>query len=144
MTVVVVDTNVWVSGIFFRGVPYLVLRAWRDRRFKMVYTPETLAEIEKTLTGKAIQFGVKIADVREWLEYIRTYAHIVAPTGACSGVCRDPADDKFLDAAVSGKADYIVSGDKDLLDLGRYQAIEIISPKEFLRLLDSGVIQPSD
>ena len=50
-------------------------------------------------------------------------------------ICRDPADDKFVVAALEGKADYIVTGDADPLDLGKYQDIEIVTPRQFLQAL---------
>jgi len=132
---VVLDTSVWVSGVFFaRGNPYQVLRAWRDHRFEVVYTPEALAEIEAKLREKAAAFGADVADVLEWIAYIQTYALIVPASGAGTGVCRDPKDDKFLDAAVSGGARYIVSGDQDLLTLGEYQGVKIVTSKEFVAL----------
>ena len=132
---VVINTSVWVSGVFFRGKPYEVLAAWRDRLFDVVYTPETLAEIEAKLGEKNAQFGGDPADVEGWLEYIKTYARLVPASGTVSGVCRDPDDDKFLDAAISGGADYLVSGDKDLQALEAFQGVKILSPADFLSLL---------
>ena len=76
-----------------------------------------------------------IAD--EWLEYIRVFALIVQATGAGQGITRDPKDDKFLDAAVSGKAAYLISSEKDLQVIGAYQGVKIVSPKEFLDILAS-------
>jgi len=131
----ILDTNVWISGVFWRGTPYQILRAWRDEQFELIYTPETLAEIESRLRRKAIEFGADLNDVRDWLFYIRTFAHIIAASGDVKGVCRDPKDDKFLDAAVTGKAEYLVAGDRDLLEIGEYQTVKIVSPRQFLDLL---------
>lgn len=138
----VLDTSVWVSGVFFgRGSPYQVLRAWRDGRFEVVCTPEALAEIEAKLREKALAFGADLAHVSDWIAYIQTYARMVPSMGVGAGVCRDPNDDKFLDAAVSGGAGYIVSGDRDLLALSEYQGVKIVAPKEFLALLSGWVEQ---
>jgi len=132
---VVLDTNVWISGIFFRrGIPARILAAWRDHRFEVVVTPDTLAELETTLRQKTIQFGADPLLADEWLDHIRTYARQVPPAGV-SGVCRDPKDDQFLDAAVSGGARYIVSGDKDLQALDTYQHVKVLSPREFVELM---------
>jgi putative PIN family toxin of toxin-antitoxin system len=134
---VVLDTNVWISGIFFRrGIPAIILRAWRDRRFEIVATSETLAELERTLQEKVVQFGAEESLANEWITYAKTFAHIVTPTTSASGVCRDPDDDKFLDAALSGHANYIVSGDHDLQILGTYRDVKVLSPREFAELLD--------
>ncbi len=133
---IVLDTNVWISGVFWRGTPYQVLRAWRNEQFELVYTPETLTEIETQLRRKAIEFGADLNDIHEWLMYIRTFARIVAASGMVKGVCRDPKDDIFLDAAVTGGATYLVAGDYDLLALGEYRTVKIISPRQFLDQLE--------
>jgi predicted nucleic acid-binding protein len=123
---VVLDTNVWISGIFFRrGIPARILAAWRDHRFEIVVTPDTLAELET-------QFGADPTLADEWLDHARTYARQVPPAGVAAGACRDPKDDQFLDAAVSGGARYIVSGDKDLQALDTYQRVKVLSPREFI------------
>jgi putative PIN family toxin of toxin-antitoxin system len=133
---IVLDTNVWISGIFFRrGVPARILAAWRDDRFEIVVTPDTLAELETKLRQKTIQFGADPTLADEWLDYIRTYARQVLAAGVAAGVCRDPKDDQFLDAAVSSGARYIVSGDKDLQALDIYQQIKVLSPREFVELM---------
>jgi putative PIN family toxin of toxin-antitoxin system len=133
---IVLDTNVWISGIFFRrGVPARILAAWRDDRFEIVVTPDTLAELETKLRQKTIQFRADPTLADEWLDYIRTYARQVPPAGVAAGVCRDPKDDQFLDAAVSGGAQYIVSGDKDLQALDIYQQVKVLPPREFVELM---------
>ncbi len=135
--IAVIDTSVWISGVFYRGNPYRVLQAWRDEKYELVYTPETLAEIETRLRDKAIEFGANLTDVDEWMIYIRTFARFVTPTGVGAGATRDPKDDKFLDAAASGKATFLVSSDHDLQVLKEFQGIKIVSPKEFLDILES-------
>ncbi|MBI4673112.1 MAG: putative toxin-antitoxin system toxin component, PIN family [Chloroflexi bacterium] len=135
--VVVIDTSVWISGVFYRGNPFRVLQAWRDGKFQLVYTDETLAEIETRLRNKAVQFGADIADVEEWMSFIRAFVRMVPSTGAGKGATRDPKDDKFLDAAISGGAAYLVSSDRDLLILQEYQGVKIVSPREFLDILGS-------
>jgi len=133
----VLDTNVWISGVFWRGAPYQILRAWRNEQFELVYTPETLAEVESRLWRKAIEFDADLNDIRDWLAYIRAFAHIVAASGTAKGVCRDPKDDMFLDAAIAGNAEYLVAGDRDLLTLGKYQTVKVITPRQFLDYLST-------
>lgn len=134
---IALDTNVWISGVFFRrGIPAIILRAWRDRRFEIVTTPETLAELERKLHEKAAQFGTEPGLIDEWLTYVRTFARITTPTVDASGTCRDPDDDKFLTAALSGHASYIVSGDHDLQVLDEYQGVKVLSPRRFAELLN--------
>lgn len=135
---IVIDTSVWISGVFFTGTPYRVLVAWRDQKFDVVYTPEALHEIESRLHQKALDFSMDPVDALEWIEYIKSFACFVPSTGAGAGICRDPKDDQFLDAAVSGGARYIVSGDQDLLTLDKFQGVKIIKPRDFLDLIESG------
>jgi len=71
---VVVDTNVWVSGLYFRGTPYRVLVAWSDHRFDIALTSETLAELAAVLREKNSRFAGDPADVEDWLDYIGMYA----------------------------------------------------------------------
>jgi putative PIN family toxin of toxin-antitoxin system len=133
---VVLDTNVWISGIFFRrGIPARILAAWRDHRFEVVVTLDTLSELETQLRQKTIQFGTDPTLADEWLDHVRTYTRQVPPAGIAAGLCRDPKDDQFLDAAVSGGARYIVSGDKDLQALDTYQHVKVLSPREFVELM---------
>jgi len=138
---VVLDTSVWVSGVFFRrGNPAAILRAWRDRRFELIVTPDTLAELERKLREKVTEFGAESALAEEWLAYVSTFAQVVPVTATVSGVCRDPDDDMFLTAALSGEAEYIVSGDHDLQVLDEYQGVKMLSPRQFAQLL--GVVPP--
>jgi len=139
--VVMLDTGVWISGVFFRrGIPARVLRAWRDGRFEIVATSETLAELERKLREKVSEFGAEPALAEEWMAYVKTFARVTPVTAAVSGVCRDPDDDSLLSAALSGEARYIVSSDHDLQVLGEYQGVKVLSPREFAELL--GIVQP--
>jgi putative PIN family toxin of toxin-antitoxin system len=131
--IVVLDTNVWISGIFFkRGIPSQVLSAWSSGSFEVVFIPETLTELQTKLEQKVRQFKADPALAEEWLTYISTFGQLVSSPGSITGICRDPKDDKFLEAAVSANADYIVTGDKDLLSIKLFRGIEVVSPAEFL------------
>jgi len=133
---VVLDTNVWISGIFFRGgPPAALLRAWRDERFEVVLTPDVLDELEQKLREKSVQFTSDQALGEEWIAYIKSFAHVVRAKVTVEGVCRDQDDDKVLSAALSGDAGYVVSGDDDLQVLEQYQDVTIVSPRAFADLL---------
>ena len=132
---VVLDTNVWISGIFFgRGAPAQLLRQWRDGRFEVVVSSATLDELARILQSKAIQFGAPELST-EWHELVQTYAVHVAVDTLFGGFSRDPNDDMLLEAAVAGQVNYLVTGDKDLLVLGQIESTPIITPREFLELL---------
>lgn len=113
-----------------------MLRAWRDRRFEVVFTPEVLRELENQLREKSLQFTSDHALGEEWMAYIKMFAEIVRVTVGVEGVCRDKDDDMLLAAALSAQADYIVSGDRDLQVLEQYQDVRILSPRAFADLLE--------
>lgn len=132
----IIDTNVWISGIFFRrGLPARLLAAWRDDLYRIVVTREILAELETQLRQKSAHFAAPPGLADEWLRLIATYAILIPAQGKVVGVCRDPKDNQFLDAAISGEAPFLVTGDKDLLSLVQYQTVEIVSPRAFAALL---------
>jgi uncharacterized protein len=133
----VVDTGVLVSALIRRqGTTGDVLRALRDGRFTIVYTTDILVEIIDVL-GRAsmrAKYQIEPDDISALINLMRLRGELVSPIRNVS-VCRDPEDDKFLEAALAGHADYIVSGDGDLLELTPFEAIPILRPAEFLARL---------
>ncbi len=134
MPKVVIDTSVWLSGIFWHGTPYRVLEAWKSGDFEIVVSEAILAEIERKLAEKVAEFGAESGIVEEWITLIGEEAILVEPRERIQA-CRDADDDKFLEAAIAGQATFIVSGDKDLTDMGRFRNAEIVTPRQFLEHL---------
>lgn len=128
------DTNVLVSALL---LPDSKPRQALDLAFKrgnVLVGFAVLAEIFEVLNRKHFRRYIDEDDARSFLaaltretEYVEVEEHISA--------CRDPKDDKFLELAVSGRAEYIVSGDADLLALSPFRGVLIISPHAFLRLI---------
>ena len=138
MVRVVLDTNVWVSGIFFqRGIPAKLLQAWRDGRFEVVLTPATRNELADVLARKLAQFDAPAELATQWLTYIDTYGTRVHAESAPVRLSRDPNDDAFLQAATTGRVQFIVTGDKDRLVLEHVDSARIIPPREFLDWLEA-------
>jgi putative PIN family toxin of toxin-antitoxin system len=127
---VVLDTNVFVSGIFFTGPPYKILKAWQQRRIDIVVSAPILEEYRRV--GKKLADQFQGIDLNPVLELVVAAAVIVEPAELAEPVCDDPDDDKFIACAISGRAQYIVSGDKYLLRLSIYQGVEILTPRQFL------------
>jgi putative PIN family toxin of toxin-antitoxin system len=125
---VVLDTNVLVSGLL-GGSGLDVIRRWRQGDFVLVVSPQIFEEYEAVL--KRPKFGLPEWLVEELLTFIRERADWVEPESQVE-VVRDPSDDKFLEAAISGRADYIISSDNNLLDLEVFEGIPIIPPWEFV------------
>jgi putative PIN family toxin of toxin-antitoxin system len=111
MTRVVIDTNVFVSGTLWKGIPQRVLQAWAENRFKLVVSSEVVQEYEAVL-NKLLDHQPEL--VNRLVETVRLHAEYVQPAILPNQICRDPDDDVFIATALSGKADYLVSGDKDL------------------------------
>ena len=128
----VLDTNIFVSGIFWEGASENVLYAWADNKFKLVISSEIIAEIVKILMNFKIPLSFK--DMLLWLSILLWKAELVEPEEKLYVIKDDSDDNKFLEAAIAGKADFIVSQDKHLLKLKEYENIKIITPEEALSL----------
>jgi putative PIN family toxin of toxin-antitoxin system len=123
---VLLDTNVLISGILFRGVPRTLLERAIRGEFHLVTSPTLLDVLEDVLV-RSFEIPSELARaVRTELE---TLAEVVAPAEV-PAVSRDPDDDQVLAAAVVGQADAVVTGDRDLLVLETHQAIPIIRPAD--------------
>lgn len=140
MIVAVLDANTIVSGmIAFREgstPPATLFRAWRGNRFNMAISSHILDEVERTLM-KPYFAGHPDRDIYpEMVATIRTYASFHAIDKIVPGIASHPEDDLVLATAVSGHAHYLVTGDKQLLSLEHYEGVKIVSPREFLTMLD--------
>ncbi len=129
----VIDTNVFVSGIFWSGPPSQVLEAWSKNAFKMIVSSDILAEYERVLTSLAKKANYN--SYERLFELVKLRAEVVTPIPFARPICRDKDDDKFLSAAFGGGASVIVTGDDDLLVLDGYQNLRTIKPKLFLNSL---------
>jgi putative PIN family toxin of toxin-antitoxin system len=132
----VLDTNVIVSGLGWPGPPATILDAASDGRLVLVTSAPLLAELRRVLDypkiAKVIAGGAELADL------VEASSVVVAPTRVVD-VVSDESDNRVLEAAVEGAADYIVTGDADLLDLDSFQGIAIMRPAEFVAVaLDQG------
>lgn len=127
---VVVDTNVFVSGVFWKGPPYKVLQVWSGGHFKMIATVAILEEYERVLGELSTKYG--FANPSRVLELVRLNAEMVTPVRFARPVCRDRDDDKFLAAALAGNAPVLISGDKDLHAVDGFKGIRVLLPKAFL------------
>ncbi len=130
---VVLDTNIFLSGIHWNGSSDKVLRHWFLKKFSLVVSSEILDELFRQLRDFKIQMPEQVIDA--WEKLILEKSIFVIPKTKINVVKADPDDNKFIEAAIEGKASYIVSQDKHLLNIGEYQNIKIISPEEFLKLV---------
>lgn len=128
---VVLDTDVLVSALLFRGRLAPLVGLWQGGAIVPVISRETFDEFRAVLEYP--RFALTAEEIRAIIEdEILPFFEVVEIAAKVEGVCRDPHDDKFLAAAVNGGATFLVTGDRDLLVLERFQDVEIITPREFL------------
>ena len=131
---VIIDTNVFVSGIFWEGnFCSKIIYKWRNKEFELVSSVEILDELVKTLKDFKIQMPEEM--IEDWRNLIIENSVIVEPTIKLNVIRDDPDDNKFLEAGISGNVDLVISQDKHLLNLRDYQGIKIVNPEEALLLI---------
>lgn len=128
---VVIDTNVWISGIYWTGSPFEVIRRVDRDRVTACFSPVTLQEWEEETRRIGESTGLIDLYLR-FKKLLQKKAKIVIPNEKIS-ICRDEDDNRFLEVAVTSQAEFIITGDRDLLILKKYKNTKIFSPKEFLR-----------
>jgi len=128
---VVIDTNVFVSGVFWKGPPAAVLEAWRDGRIELVLSPAILDEYQRV--GTELNRLFPAIDLNPILGMLALNSRMMQDSELPERLCSDPADDKFIAAAVAANADYVVSGDKALLKVREYRGVRIVAPSTFVQ-----------
>lgn len=131
---IVLDTNVVVSGILFGGMPSKVLEIVMEDDYQVILSEEIMHEYIKTLDRIYKKIKNKSESAKEILDTLISEAIAIDNTDIETPECRDPYDIMFLQAAIAGKDKFLISGDKDLLDVGIYQGGRVIKPKEFCDL----------
>ena len=134
----VIDTNVLLSGLLWRGQPHALLAHVRSGTVSMLSSPALLAELTDVIgRAKFDAILTKTNTSRERsLAEVRQLAEVIDPPPLPQPVCRDPDDDAVLALALAAQVDLIVSGDDDLLVLGRFEGIPIVNAAQALRLID--------
>ena len=134
----VLDTNVYVSFLLTRGETISrLLDAWENEEFAVLVSPALLAEIRRVLEYPHLKTRIKPEEAQALLDALDADALLMEGTLSIARATTDPKDDMVVACAVEGKADYIISGDPHLIKLGRYAETRIVSPAEFVRLLDA-------
>lgn len=135
---VVVDTNILVRALIMpHGRVGPVLQRLRHGAYILLYSRPLLEELVDVLNRPRLRdkYSLSEEDIAITLRLILLRGEAVTPKETITA-CRDPKDNKFLEVAVAGQADILVSGDEDLLVLHPFEGVSIVSPAEFLRRLD--------
>jgi len=129
---IVIDANVFVSVVLGGQITGKICELLISGDLKLVYSRSLFDELKFVLSRKEFEFNQPQID--RILTFIETNGELVFPAEKVS-VCRDPKDNPILECAVSGKADFIVTGDKDLLTLKSFRKIPIVTPRKFLEII---------
>lgn len=134
---VVIDTNVLVSYLLTRGETISsLMEFWKEQDFTLLASPQIIAELERVLEYPHLRARLQTEEREAFLEAMKKDAELVPGRLELSGVTRDPKDDMFVACAVEGKAKYIVSGDPDVTSLEEYEGIQVVTPREFVEILE--------
>lgn len=133
----VIDTNVLMAGLLWRGPSHALLAQVRAGTVSLVSSPALLAELTDVIgRAKFDDILTRTNTSRERsLAELRRLAEVIEPPPLLQPVCRDPDDDKVLALALAAKVEFIVSGDKDLLSLSNFEGISIVAPADAIALI---------
>ena len=127
----VVDNNILVSALLVKNsIPFQVIQKIEELGI-ILYSEATLLELNQVLNRKKFAKYFTLEEKQVFLVKLIEKSELVEIEEVITA-CRDPKDDKFLELAVSGKADFMITGDRDLLVLNPFRSIEIITANEFL------------
>ena len=131
---VVLDTNVIISALLFTGRTSELTPLWQAGEITPLLSREILDEYIQVLAYP--KFRLAETEIKNLIEEeVLPYVHVIKPRKHLRVVRRDPSDNKFIECAVAGKSLVIVSGDKDLLSLGTYRNISIMTPAQEIQVV---------
>ena len=130
-TVIVIDSSVWISALIFGGNPGKILKLFVDNKVEVVMSEEIITELRRIIINKFPLFVNSLNLLEASLRKDTVFVQLGSITIDAS---RDVDDNRILETAYIGKAKYIISGDKDLLVLKKYEDIKILNPSDFLKI----------
>ncbi|MDY6768786.1 MAG: putative toxin-antitoxin system toxin component, PIN family [Candidatus Nanohaloarchaea archaeon] len=125
-----------ISAVITTGHSHQVLVKGFEEEYELLISPAIMKEFRETLMDNPETFHMTLDEIQEETETITYFGNYVLPDEEIDEIENDPSDNVFLEAAVEGNADYIVSGDPHLQELGTFRGIDIVNPREFLDILD--------
>ena len=128
---IVCDTNVLVSGVLFGGHAREILRLASRGVVINFISPDILREAENVL--RRSKFGLRPEQVLEIIALFKDTFEIVTPSMRVRAISSDPQDNHVIEAALAARAKYIISGDKHLLELMKWDDVHLISPAQFMQ-----------
>ena len=131
---VVLDTNVLISGLFWMGNSHKILIACKSKKLHLIISPALLQEL-KSILEREKKFGLTQKELERIVKTMAEIAKLVFPFKRLDIIKIHPSDNRVLECAEKGKADYIISGDKHLTNLKTYKWIKILKPAKAVELL---------
>ena len=131
---IVLDSNIIIAAFSSRGLCASVFELCLDR-YTIMISDFILSEVSRILQDR---FKMPPTNVKTILNYLKEFCIVASYNKLQKRICRDPFDDEILALAISNGVDYIITGDKDLLDLKDYLSIKILSPRQFWTIAKSG------
>lgn len=136
---VVIDTNIIVSGIISSsGSPYEVLKAWKNRKFFHITSPSILNEVERVFHYPKIKesYNLETKTIHDILLRLSKYSFLTEEKLQVDEIKEDITDNLFLACAKESNADFIVTGDKHLLDLRDFEGTTIVTSRHFIEIIN--------
>ena len=136
--IVVLDTNTFISSLISQtGAPCKIIEIWKTGEFDLAISEALLDELVRVINYEKVKKYIRQYEkqVDNFLKFINKMAIFVEPKVKIKFIADDPDDDRLLECAVEARANYIISGDKHLLNLGEFRGIVVLCPAEFLNLL---------
>jgi len=127
---IVLDTNVFISGIFFSGPPSQILQAWKNKKLRIILSQDIIDEYHRVVESLSSKYPT--IDIFQIIELVTVHGQFVDTAELDITICEDPDDNKFIECAIAGDTKIIVSGDKHLLKITGYQGIAVFRPREFV------------
>ena len=134
---VVVDTNVFISAAFLKGISSVLIEKWKENKFILLFSPDIFDEYFEVIARP--KFRQEEKDIRELAELLTERGVAVEPQTQLDVIKEDPNDNKFLECAIAGEANFIISGDRHLLNLKQYKGIKVLKLSAFLKEIEVDV-----
>lgn len=135
------DVNVLASGFpAGAGPPAKIIEYWGDLAYDLIISEHILTGLARAWQKPYYLRRYSAESLQQTLAQLRSEATLVVPTTTVQGIGEDTEDDLVLATAIAGNARFLVTGDKHLQELGRYQDLAILSPRQFLDLLEDDIL----
>ncbi len=138
---VVLDANIYVSALAnTQGYPRRLMEGWEQNKFDVLVSGSIIDEVGRVLRYPRISKRHRQGEeaIQRFLGLLSSQAVMVEPTEVLDVIKEDRSDNRYLECAAEGKAQYVISGDRHLLELGEYKGIVILPPAAFVTLLETG------